>query len=67
MPAPGDILSVIPNNDWCDLYAITARVGYYPQSASFGYVTKELNKLIKTGDVISKPGNLKTPMYKRVH
>jgi hypothetical protein len=64
--AANNILAVMPENEWCDLYAITARLGYYPQSRYFGHVTKNINKLIKIGAVISKPGNLTTPLYKRV-
>jgi hypothetical protein len=60
------VLSLMNNGEWCDLYAITARLNYHPQSRYFGHVSKLLSELINSGDVITKSGNLKTPMYKKV-
>ena len=58
------IIAVMNPNEWVDLYAITARLNYFPQSMYFGYVTKILNKLISNGTIETKEGNLKTPFYK---
>jgi hypothetical protein len=61
-----EVKAVMNCGEWCDLYAITARLGYHPQSRYFGHVSKILSELIDSGDVVTKSGNLKTPMYKRV-
>ena len=62
-----NILSVMNKNEWVDLYAITARMGYHPQSRYFGMITRKINPMVRAGKIECKNGNLKTPFYRLVN
>lgn len=60
------IKAVMNPGEWADLYAITARLGYHPQSRYFGAVTKVLNQMVSNGEIETKRGNLPTPFYRLI-
>ncbi len=65
-PMEAKIKNIMNPGEWVDTYAITARLGFYPQSRYFGAIVKILNPMIEDGQIEAKPGNLNTPFYRLV-